>query len=169
MSELQDRLAQLDIKIESKHMGLHDSGDWQYDEWSCMLSYNGKTLTTTYKTGLGHRVKATGVFKDGEVYGSKYWGTPNVRGVYAAAKAGYLVVKVEKGKIVGPSIADVLSCLSGDAQSGMETFFDYCDNFGENSDSRKTLEIYLQCQRTLIDLRRLLGYDLFEELRQLEH
>ena len=45
------------------------------------------------------------------------------------------------------NIDDVLYCLILDAQSGTESFEDFCDNFGYNEDSVKHNEIYKLCQK----------------------
>jgi len=45
------------------------------------------------------------------------------------------------------NIDDVLYSLILDAQSGTESFEDFCDNFGYNEDSVKHNEIYRACQK----------------------
>ena len=53
--------------------------------------------------------------------------------------------KVSKPKPL--NIDDILFCLVLDAQSGTESFEDFCDNFGYNEDSVKHNEIYKSCQK----------------------
>ena len=58
-----------------------------------------------------------------------------------------------------PQLHGALHSLLMDAQSGEETFPDFCANYGYDEDSRKALDIYLACQKTGADLRRVLGSD----------
>jgi hypothetical protein len=59
-----------------------------------------------------------------------------------------------------PKIGDVLCCLLQDAQSGSETFDDFCRSFGYDTDSRKAFDIYLKCQQCLNAMQRAFGADL---------
>jgi hypothetical protein len=59
-----------------------------------------------------------------------------------------------------PKVGDVLGCLLQDAQSGSETFEDFCGNLGYDTDSRKAFDIYLKCQECLGAMRRAFGSDL---------
>ena len=60
---------------------------------------------------------------------------------------------------VDPSARDVLDCLLSDAESGAETFDDFCANLGYDTDSRKALNQYLECHAIGAKVRRLLGAD----------
>ena len=60
----------------------------------------------------------------------------------------------EKGTPKKPSLDDVLHALVSDATACDESFEDWCDNYGYNSDSRKALAIYLQCQENAKKLRK---------------
>ena len=52
-----------------------------------------------------------------------------------------------------PKYLDVLNCLYHDMQLGQETFQDFCDNCGYDTDSRNALKMYLRCQDTANKLR----------------
>lgn len=65
-----------------------------------------------------------------------------------------------------PTAADVLYCLVSDADAGLESFRDFCGNFGHDMDSRHALDLYLTCQETYTELRAFLGSDNFAVLRE---
>ena|ERR1700733_16315364 len=173
MTALSDRLDQLDIDIKSTHMGLRaqeNNDNYLMDEWECIIRCNDegdkltRSLTTSYKSGIGHRKNVPYVKREG----ASTWRDTKTHAILAtsaedAARKGYTTQ-------VAPKLADVLHCLLSDASSvDGETFIDWASNYGLNADSRQGLDTYLACQKTLVDLRRMLGYELYNELRQLEH
>lgn len=154
MSELSDALKEIPIMISSTHIGLTtwDDSKTLYDEWRITLSYNNQTLETSYRSGIGHRVPKK------QMFGTKQRGITTEM----AAKKGLLVP-------VNPKVEDVLACLFCDASLANETFEDWCLNYGYDTDSRKALDTYLQCQKSRKDLIKMLGHELFEKLSLLEH
>lgn len=171
MSELSERLKEIDgLEIESSHMGLeektieksewHPASKYLQDKWSVTIRFNNHSYTTEYYTGIGHR-KLIGSDKK---EGNKYW--DQFSGQYKtekeACKANWL-------KVIEPKLDDVMACFLIDAGSAYGTFEDFCGNFGYDSDSRKALEIYLNCQKTRDVMLKMFGRTLFEELSQLEH
>lgn len=60
-----------------------------------------------------------------------------------------------------PKAINVLYCLALDASAAADTFEDFCDNFGYDTDSRSALEMYLACQEIGGKLRRA-GVDMAE-------
>ncbi len=64
-----------------------------------------------------------------------------------------------------PTAADILNCLADDAHSATDSFDDWCANMGYDTDSRKALETYTECQRIGGKLRTFLGnHDAYETL-----
>ena len=55
-----------------------------------------------------------------------------------------------------PIIDDVLFSLVMDASYGSENFADFCADLGYDEDSRKVLDMYLECQKTADKIRRFL-------------
>lgn len=113
---------------------------WPCDVWRVTLTYQGRTYTTEYRTGIGHRRQSA------------------ERGFYREAAT-------VKKKITA---RDVLDCLFSDADSGGEMFADFCDNMAMSTDSRKALDTYLACQDTRRKLQTLLRADystIAEEVR----
>lgn len=60
----------------------------------------------------------------------------------------------ESGKPKKPLYDDVLYCLVSDADAAEMTFADWCSNLGYDTDSRKALSIYEQCQQNADKLRK---------------
>lgn len=111
--------------------------EWAHDEWAVTLTFQGRSLAVPFKTGIGWRRSS------------------ETRGYYGPAETA-------KRKIDAKS---VLESLFGDASSAFETFESWCADLDFSSDSRKALDTYLACQRTAMDLRKLLGasYDAIEQ------
>lgn len=164
-SELETKVAELGITLSAKHLQLvippkDTKGDsWAHDAWKVTLSYQERKLTTSYSTGLGHRTLITTVKKYGEVYSGMLG---NFRGVEAATKVGYT-------SPVTPSVADVVSSLLCDASCVDYSYDEWCSDLGYDTDSRKALDTYLQCQTTGVKLRSLFTSDTYQSLVGLEH
>lgn len=64
--------------------------------------------------------------------------------------AGPLTTEYRQGMAhkVEPTAEEVMYSLTTDAQMAGESFEDWCDSFGYDSDSRKAWAIYEQCQST---------------------
>jgi len=95
-----------------------------------------------YSCGIGHRVEKTPLHK--KDFKSTMNKTPQKN------KANLLLYIDELNKVSKPktlNIDDILYCLILDAESGAESFEDFCDNFGYNEDSIKHNEIYRACQK----------------------
>jgi hypothetical protein len=58
------------------------------------------------------------------------------------------------GRVLPPELDSVLYCLVSDAEAENMGHADWCDNFGYEVDSRKGLEIYLECQNIAQKLRK---------------
>lgn len=52
-----------------------------------------------------------------------------------------------------PTQLDVEHALYSDMQLGLEIFADFCSNLGYDTDSRKALASYLECQDTAVKMR----------------
>jgi hypothetical protein len=61
----------------------------------------------------------------------------------------------KQGRPQTPHIAGILYSLLLDASLGDDTFCDFCANCGYDDDSRKALAIYLQCQKTGEQMRKV--------------
>lgn len=56
-----------------------------------------------------------------------------------------------------PTLEGVMESLFLDAESGNDSFEDFCSNFGYDTDSRNAEKIWNACQKTKKELSRLLG------------
>ena len=167
-SELATRLEELpEITLTSVHLGIEESVfnkdekvKWLRDNFTITISYNGKSYSTSYSMGIGHRKLIRSVKKEG----NRYW--ESISGQFytemEACKAQWL-------KLVEPNLADVMHCLLLDGRCSEGTFEDFCSELGYDSDSRKALETYLACQANGNGILKVIGRELFNELSQLEH
>lgn len=71
------------------------------------------------------------------------------------------------GRPTRPSAASVLYCLLSDARGAEVNFYDWCDEYGYDSDSRKALAVYEACCETLAGLRAVLTAKERDELEKL--
>lgn len=67
-----------------------------------------------------------------------------------------------------PKVDDVLDCLFRDAESGNESFNDFCDNLGYSRDSIKALDVYRSCMDLKDRLRKALGGNYDSERKRIE-
>lgn len=125
----------IDFTVLSMGSGKELSGTsiWEYDRWLPKFSRGTRgPLEQEYKTGLGHRV---GPVMPAEVRKA------NQRSLYVD---DWIKTNVRP---YPPSAASVLHSLLSDARLGSDNTFDqFCDELGYDTDSRRALESYLQCQ-----------------------
>ena len=142
------------------------SDQWSHDKWSITIGKN-KTITNggikqnkvveqfEYKTGLGHRYLQP--FAEREIRQNKY----NPRSIaYAQAVKNSWYIKQ-------PQVAAVLHCLLSDAEAGNESFSNWCDNFGHDSDSITAFNTYQACEKTAKQLNNLFNREQLQTLRDL--
>ncbi len=156
-SDLSSALKALPIKLTAKHVALEKEGDWYHDKWEVTIELEGRTMTTSYSTGIGHRVAKPGIEKIWNGYS-----TPegNMRDEKAAERGFSKPGKVD--------LADLVSSLILDSSALDADFEEWAGDLGFDPDSRKALATYLACQKSGTQTRRLLG-EHFEDLRNLEH
>ena len=73
----------------------------------------------------------------------------------------------KQGKPTTPHIAGILYALLSDASLGEDSFSDFCGICGYDTDSRKALAMYLECQGTTEKLRKVFTGDALTTLRDL--
>ncbi len=109
-----------------------------------VLTYLGRSMTTFYSMGIGHRT-----------YRGKP--VPSFKSVYDKERIESYI------KINKPTAGAVLESLMSDDTD--ESFEDWCLNYGYETDSRRALDTYLKCQEQGKKTRRLLGAD-YSEIRE---
>jgi len=135
---------EFDFKV--LHIGLFvDDNLWQYDKWTVVI--NGQTFD--YHTGIGHRKPKKGYLAGGKNWhGYKNEATYFLNGRFKQDKHNLKEVNKHLLKLTDvnkPKIDDVLYSLIIDSDALNDNFFNWCDNFGYDSDSRKALKIYEDC------------------------
>lgn len=107
------------------YTGIHNRDNWKCDGWRFTI----KGQTFDYFTGLGHREIVRG-FKAVRLPNAKH-----VRGEWEASQ------------VIQPPIAGLLYSLILDGSACNESFASWCDSLGYDTDSRKALKLYEQCQQ----------------------
>jgi hypothetical protein len=87
------------------------------------------------------------------------------KGISKQSKEKYLYLQ-DGGIVLKPNATELLYGLILDSDSASETFEDFCDTLGFDEDSRKALELYLECQKVGGKLNKVLGYSLINLLRE---
>jgi hypothetical protein len=145
-------LAENGVSFLASCMGETTRDNWQCDEWRVTFSRGKESETFQYFTGLGHRVET-------EAYRLAMIDLKNAN---PRCLARVEAEKLKKPK--APHAADVIYSLALDGQFANGTFEDFCDNLGYDTDSRKALEGYLQCQKDGERFRRIVGTAAFNAL-----
>lgn len=128
------------VGINAEYVGQDKAPDgWEYFAWDVELAYKGRVISTEYKMGLAH-VSKQGPGKrryhhDWQGYVDTYAPTP-------------------------PSVKDVIHSLLMDGSALDMGFEDWASDYGYDSDSRKALTLYLECQDAGRKIVRLLGPDI---------
>lgn len=120
--------AGIKFSITAKGMGLKRD-NWDCDGWMLELRSKGKTEYFDYFTGIGHRKYPKGFIVDK---------TLNPRCIAYAQQE-------KNKKPVTPEICGIIHSLNIDSQAMCESFPNWCDNYGYDSDSIKALNIYNAC------------------------
>lgn len=147
-------LATTDVQFSVRYVGFTNRDDWQCDEWKVTLK--GLRLDTYFEfyTGLGHRAEATGIERQ-----SAKWQFPGVTAKDVTTLTRYgraYLAEVEKlRKPKEPSLASVLSSFILDSRAIDQSFNDWCDESGYDTDSRKALKTYEACCEQGQKLRKL--------------
>lgn len=139
-------------------------------------SVPGSDLSGTYSKGIGHAVKiVNGSSKDLK---KRLPGSRPLDGMdkKIAGESGFKRVPLTIAEYQGieyyPPITtglEILSSLVSDALCVDDsTFEDFCVSLGYDTESRKALDTYLTCQRTLEGLRKLDIYSIGEAFEILE-
>ena len=143
-------LDQSGIAYVALYAGETERDGWKCDAWKVALtktgvgSLAGESVTFDYFTGLGLRSEPIGVHGYGDI--KKHPLNPR----------SLAYAEVEKlRKPIAPSADSVLSALGSDALGSEQTFDDWADEYGYDSDSRKALAMYLTCQDTATKLRKI--------------
>ena len=160
-SELSIRLKQIEgLTLTSTYLGLEEKDGYFNYSWNVVINYNGQSHNTKYWCGSAYNKKPNWIVTQGKGYYNRTIG--EYKSVKDAHNSGWVVP-------LPPAIDDVIHCWFVDASCAVGTFEDYCSEFGYDTDSRKQLEIYLECQKTRSIIIKMFGQKLFDELNELAH
>lgn len=143
------------------------------DAYSVAFSKNRDMVETDFYTGIYHRE----VLKDGKGVANtikeeyKAMGLPVPR-LINTQKHGEEANErrlgwMDKVYVPYPTAASVLYCLLSDARCGEQNFYDFCDEMGYDSDSRKALATHDTCAKLSIEMRRVFSAAQREQLEEL--
>lgn len=104
--------------------------NWECDGWVLQLHKNNNTQMFEYYTGIGHRTPIPKPMDNGPM-----------------PRKGTLMYELleKQRKPVTPELCGIIHSLNIDSQALSESFYNWCDNFGYDSDSIKALNIYNAC------------------------
>ncbi|HDR2377178.1 TPA: hypothetical protein QCH88_004425 [Enterobacter asburiae] len=164
------------IDFTAQYGGVNNDPEWQADLFFVSFEKGGKVYRSEFKTGTGHRVMrqngltpsdARELAKVGAKVAQvdqKYW-TPEDYKLADKRKNAFMLGY--RCYVATPCAANVLYCLLSDMDLGSESHADFCANLGYDEDSRKGLEIYLACQKTGEELRKVFTGEDLETLREM--
>ena len=127
-----DYLASIGAQFGAALVGAIKRDKWDCDEWRAKFTKQGKELETVFYTGTGHRKSSAEMPADIARLGPR-----------TLAR-----VEWEKRNLkpVAPTAACVLYGLIMDGNACDYLFDDWCADYGYDTDSRKALDTYLECQ-----------------------
>lgn len=128
------------VEFHAALVGETTRDSWTADQWNAIFTRTGKeTLQLDYYTGTGHRKSKRPMPAD------------IARNPRSVAHAQWVR---DNMRPVAPPAAGVLYSVLLDAESADQPFEYWCADLGYDTDSRKALETYLQCQTIGVKVRR---------------
>jgi hypothetical protein len=167
-AELARILAAAGVTMTAKHLPTtYDptSKEWQRVKWEVTIRSARGSFATEYSQGLGHLPNWP---KCGQPQSFD-----DVADVNETLKTGK-ICKIGpsgnwfiKGKpLAPPELPDVMGSLLSDASAAdYATFEEWARDMGDDPDSRRAETIFRACQQTALDLNRVVGAALVEQLR----
>ena len=139
------------IVYNVRYLGKFLTDNLECDKWNVTFTAGAGTKQEfEYCTGLGHR----------QCVKTRPFGWVN----YSAVQRKTWVK--ENMLPVTPFAGAVLYCLLSDMSCANDTFVEWCDNMGYDTDSRKALQTYLACQENGAKLRKVFNNNLLKLLKE---
>lgn len=152
--------AEVDLLVPTytcKYIRETAQGTWKCDQWEFEIN----SVKFDFYTGLGHR----GLTEEAKHEIAGEYPLPHLLG--SQAYEDYLAA-IDAARVPEPPhVAAMLHSLFMDNQSATQSFEDWCEEYGYSSDSRKALEVYLECQEIGRKLRAAVGCNKLAELKTL--
>lgn len=134
------------------YTGKENRKGWECDGWRFTI----KDQSFEYFTGVGLREEVTADAKRRAAFDFPGLTEKDAAGQTLYGRR-YLQRVQELRKPQTPPIAGLLYSLVLDGSACGESFASWCDNFGYDSDSRKALATYEECQQGFDRLRKVFG------------
>lgn len=153
------------ISYSACYGGTYKADGWNADSWRVSFTKGGKTFNADFKTGLGHRMAANGstsLCANLQQYRDDVKAVTGLERVLAETNA--TDKNCRNLYAVAPTQASVLYCLLADASMAEYGFSDFCANCGYDTDSRKALEIFLEIDKQVQELRQVFSGDIIAQL-----
>lgn len=154
------------ITYNASFQGTKKSDNWERDQFVITFTNGKNSESFEYGCGVGHRLEvARNAYKLSDFQLS---GVKKLQDLIGESRLDSTVLDLG-GKVyaVKPTQASVLYCLFSDANSGSESFDDFCDNYGYNADSMKDFKIYQACMETAKKIRKLFTNEQRQQLAEL--
>lgn len=169
METIQDFVARTGVSMTAtpSPSNPNAAGDWHAKafHFHCTVTRDGESLSTYYSVGPGIVESWAREHGPKRGAGSHGWRTTRehfIKRPRTLDGAAYFDSVKDQFR---PDIADLLDCLAMESDVfGYESFEDWAESFGYDTDSRKAEATYKACQTIARDLRRVLGRDDFESL-----
>jgi hypothetical protein len=136
---------------------------WEYDKWRVSFTRGAVREEQDFKTGIGLRAQPTAAQRQAAWLAGLTQKDIDTRTIYGRR---YLAAVEALRKPQAPRAACVLHSMLLDADLANESFDDWCSSLGYDSDSRKALATYLECQAEGAKLRRLFDSKTLQALRE---
>lgn len=146
----------------------HFDRDSQMDKF--IITFTGfKSETFDYMMGTGHRVDTSKSYPYNRLNHKQLKALKDLRNLIDQKTVSFPLDGSPNSSqlAVAPTQASVLYCLLSDIDCGADTFQDFCDNLGYDSDSMSAHKIYLACQENGHKLRNVLNNNTIEQLQEL--
>ncbi len=154
------------IIYKAEFVGTKKDQNWERDQFVVIFS-NGKISESfDFSTGIGHRLSLIGT--NYKLSGKQIESVKTLKETIGTDRLDNTVIKLSSGGyVVKPTQASVLYCLLSDADLGSESFDDFCDNLGYNSDSIADFKTYQACMATAKQLRKIFTSEQRQALQEL--
>lgn len=116
--------------------------NWLHDAYKVVFTKANKSHSFDYKQGIGHRVNKLPIKSENNKPLKLAQKLSNDKSLYNKNQPTW----GQKQWLVLPTAASVIWSLMLDSSACNESFGDWCSNYGYDEDSRKALELYLECQ-----------------------
>lgn len=154
-------LQQWGTKRATQYHGLVSDGNWEGDTFTITLG----TQAFKYSAGIGHRYYTKLAFGDKPPKFAKK-ADKSLRDMQAIiGQSGFAVQGKYATFVPVPASASVIWCLLLDSSAVNGSFDDWCADNGYDTDSRKALETYLECQQTATKLLKVFTNSQIETLQ----